>query len=55
MRKRSKGEMCPFCGDEFATGIERGDHMRAKHAAEISALFADCDQSAYKEERVNAG
>ena len=50
---RRKTEQCPFCPEAFATGIERGEHMRATHAEAIQELLADHDQAAYGE-RSNA-
>lgn len=55
---KTKTELCPFCGELFATGIERGDHLRATHERAMSEVLADYDQARFakrEEERVNAG
>jgi hypothetical protein len=53
---RRKTEQCPFCPEAFATGIERGEHMRAEHADAITELLADHDQAALRERSFpNAG
>lgn len=54
-KKPPVGEMCPFCGAYFKTGIMRGHHVRAVHRevtrALLSEMLSDMDQAALNERR----
>jgi hypothetical protein len=48
MGKRAT-ELCPFCGDLFVTGRERGDHIRAAHREAFDAVMADYQDARFFE------